>query len=105
MESAGRTRTAGANSNAAAGPGRCSTTTAESGVGCRRATAARGTFPAPPPRTGHEVLPHPALHRAVERPHSAVPTRWRTSLASYEPAGPDLEHRTGNGHAPGTASP
>src|SRR4051794_33147829 len=30
-------------------------------------------FPAPPPQTGHEVLPHPAFPRAVDRAHSTPP--------------------------------
>jgi hypothetical protein len=40
-------------------------------VGSRRGTA--GPFPAPPSQTGHEVLPHPAFPRAVDRLHSPVP--------------------------------
>jgi hypothetical protein len=32
-------------------------------------------FPAPPPQTVHEVLPHTAFPQAVGRPHSAAPRR------------------------------
>src|SRR5258708_14442173 len=40
-------------------------------VGSRRGP--NGPFPAPPSQTGHEVLPHPAFPRAVDRPHSPAP--------------------------------
>jgi len=37
------------------------------------AGAGQTPFPAPPSQTGHEVLPHPAFPRAVDRPHSPAP--------------------------------
>ena len=69
-----------------------------SGVGSRRETPCGGSFPATPPRTGHEVLPHPALHRAVERSHSAVPVRWRTPQATSFRHGPGHQWWTGEWH-------
>ena len=50
--------------------------------GLPRSAAVIAPFPAPALQTGHEVLPHPAFPRAVGRPHSALPTRWRTTQAS-----------------------
>ncbi len=69
-----------------------------SGVGSRRETACGDSFPATPPQTGHEVLPHPAFPRAVERPHSAVPLRWRTLQATAIRHGPGHQRWTGEWH-------
>src|SRR6266436_3635972 len=69
------------------------------GVGPRRETACRSSFPEPPPQTGHEVLPHPAFHQVVDRSHSAVPVRWRTFPATSFRHGPGHQRWTGEWHS------
>jgi hypothetical protein len=69
-----------------------------SGVGSRRETPCGDSFPATPPQTGHEVLPHPALPRAVGCAHSAVPMRWRTPQATSFRHGPGHQRWTGKWH-------